>query len=231
MKKITNISVFLLFIVLLNISCNPQNIPDGSSTGTVKDKDGNIYHTVKIGTQTWMVENLITTKFNDGTSIPIEESKNWEILTSPAYSWYNNDAITYKNTYGALYNWYAINSSKLAPLGWHIPTQTEWTTLRDYVSVSNSKALASNTNWEASLITGAIGNDLSKNNSTGFSALPGGWRTSNLNFSGIGQMGWWWSATNAGGNWNYVFYMHTNIEAALIYTGSTQGMSVRCIKD
>jgi len=92
------------------------------ATGTVTDADGNIYNTVTIGTQTWMVENLKVTKYNDGTAIPlVTDNTAWSNLTTPGYCWYNNDAATNKNTYGGLYNFYTVNTGKLAPTGWHVP--------------------------------------------------------------------------------------------------------------
>ena len=114
---------------------NQQSFTTQQGTGgTVTDIDGNVYHTVTIGTQTWMVENLKTTKYNDGTAIPlVTDSTAWLNLTTPGYCWYNNDAATYKNTYGALYNWFTVNTSKLAPSGWHVPTDAEWTTLITYL--------------------------------------------------------------------------------------------------
>src|SRR5665647_1584626 len=94
----------------------------GLQAQTVKDIDGNVYHTVKIGTQVWMVENLKTTKYNDGTSIPnIIDGTTWSNLTTPGFCFYNNDAAN-KNIYGALYNWYTVNTGKLAPTGWHVST-------------------------------------------------------------------------------------------------------------
>ena len=88
-----------------------------SSNTTVTDADGNVYHTITIGTQTWTVENLRTTKYNDGTAIPnVTNTTSWRNLTTPGYCWYNNDSTTYKATYGALYNWYAVNTGKLAPV-------------------------------------------------------------------------------------------------------------------
>ena len=93
----------------------------------VKDTDGNVYHTVTIGTQVWMKENLKTTKYNDGTPIPlVAESKAWGNLSTPAYCWF-------KTKYGALYNWYTVNTGKLCPLGWHVPTDAEWTKLITYL--------------------------------------------------------------------------------------------------
>src|ERR1035437_6837240 len=182
MKKTSLLSTMLLISIML-VSCSKKDDPN-NTVNTVTDKDGNVYHTVTIGTQTWMAENLKTTQYNDGTSIPyVTDNTAWSILSTPAYCWYSNDAATYKNKYGALYNWYTVNTGKLAPTGWHVPTDAEWTTLTNYVtanlgtSLNVAKALAATTDWTIDTYdAGAIGNDLSKNNSTGFSALPGGYR-------------------------------------------------------
>ena len=99
------------------------------------DADGNSYKVVKIGDQTWMDENLKTTKFNDGTAIPYTKDNSvWSasvLASTPAYCWYSDD--TYQNAYGALYNWYAVNTGKLAPVGWHVATDDEWTILGNYL--------------------------------------------------------------------------------------------------
>jgi Fibrobacter succinogenes major domain (Fib_succ_major) len=88
----------------------------GCKTNSVKDIDGNVYKAVTIGTQVWMAGNLKTTKYNDGTAIPlVKEDKTWETLNTPAYCWYKNDAVINKNIYGALYNWYTVNTNKLCP--------------------------------------------------------------------------------------------------------------------
>jgi hypothetical protein len=97
------------------------------SSETVKDIDGNVYNTVIIGIQVWTKENLKTTKYNDGSPIPnVTDDTQWENLTTGAYSWHNNDAANYKNPYGGLYNWYAVETGKLCPTGWHVPTEDEW---------------------------------------------------------------------------------------------------------
>jgi uncharacterized protein (TIGR02145 family) len=140
-------------------------------TNTVTDIDGNIYHTVTIGTQVWMVENLKTTKYRNGDPIPNVTGNAWAALTTGAYCWYNNDAATYKATYGALYNWYAVADSRnIAPTGWHVPTDAEWTTLTTFLggeSVAGGKLKETGTNHWTSPNTGAT-------NETGFTALPGG---------------------------------------------------------
>ena len=197
-----------------------------SGGGTVTDVDGNVYHTVVIGTQEWMVENLKTTKYNDSTAIPnVTDGPTWSALTTPAYCWYTNDAATYKATYGALYNWYTVNTGKLAPTGWHVPTDAEWTTLTTYIggeTVAGGKLKATGT-W-SSPNTGAT-------NETGFSALPGGCRYPNGTFSLIGDYGNWWSATanDASSSWSRTMYSNgTNVYRA---NGSNAyGFSVRCVK-
>jgi uncharacterized protein (TIGR02145 family) len=104
------------------------------ATGTVSDVDGNTYQTIQIGTQIWMAENLKTTKYNDETSIPnVTDATEWLNLTTPGYCWYNNDAATYKTPYGAMYNWYAVNTGKLCPAGWHVPSEPEFYVLDDYL--------------------------------------------------------------------------------------------------
>jgi uncharacterized protein (TIGR02145 family) len=179
---------------------------------TVTDADGNIYTTVKIGNQVWTVENLRTTKYNDGAPIPlITGQSEWSACDDnkrPAYCWYRNDTGN-KTAYGALYNWYAVNTGKLAPKGWHVSTDAEWTELEDYLidngynwdttgdSRAAAKSMAAGTEWAWTSNTnpGAIGSDVSKNNRSGFSALPGGVRLVSGNFRNVGTTGRWWSAT------------------------------------
>ena len=118
-----------LFIILA-VGCEKE---DDSQNLTVTDVDGNVYHTLKIGSQVWMVENLKTTRYNDSTEITmIEDSTLWNHLTEPACCWMDND-LNNKEPYGGLYNWYAVNTGKLCPDGWHVPTNEEWTELIDYL--------------------------------------------------------------------------------------------------
>jgi len=103
-----------------------------SLPGSVADIDGNVYKTIQIGSQIWMDENLKVTKFNDGITIPlVTDNSSWGTLTTPGYTWFNNDVSTYKATMGAFYNWYAVNTSKLCPLGWHIPDSLEWSAIEN----------------------------------------------------------------------------------------------------
>jgi uncharacterized protein (TIGR02145 family) len=213
-------------------------------TGTVTDNDGNVYNTVTIGTQVWMVENLKTTHYNDGTSIPkVIDNTAWDGLTSGAYCWYNNDSATYCNTYGALYNWNTVKTGKLAPTGWHVPTDAEWTTLTDYLTnngygyggsgIDIAKSMAATSGWNANTTAGNIGNDPASNNSSGFTALPGGFRYYDGSYYGIGYYGIWWSSTesNTYDAWSRdIDYEHSVVRSSYgSYEGG--GFSVRCLRD
>ena len=201
-----------------------------SGTQTVTDIDGNIYHTVTIGTQVWMVENLKTTKYNDGTAIPnVTDNTAWLNLTTPGYCWYNNDAPTYKSTYGALYNWYSVNTGKLCPTGWHVPTDAEWTTLTTYLggeAVAGGKMKETGTiHWYESPVE--------TSNSSGFTAIPGGMRYYNDGiFKGIGITGIWWSSSENSSNsaWCRYFFYATNDVSKLV-DNKPDALSVRCLKN
>jgi len=206
----------------------------------VTDKDGNVYQTVTIGTQTWMASNLRVTHYRNGESITnLTVDADWAGATFGAWCDYSNLAAN-GTKYGHLYNWYAaIDSRNIAPVGWHVPTDAEWTTLVNYVSAnlgtsgSVAKALAAATNWAASTGAGAIGNDLTKNNSSGFSALPGGYRYSdNGTFRYVGSNGNWWSATegDTGNAWNRLMDYYYSLVYRYNYN-KTNGFSVRCLRD
>jgi uncharacterized protein (TIGR02145 family) len=196
---------------------------------TVTDIDGNVYHTITIGTQVWMVENLKTTKFNDGTSIQlVPDSVEWITLSTPGYCWYRDDHATYKDPYGAMYNWFAVNTGKLAPVGWHVPTDAEWTTLTTFlggVNVAGGKLKETGTTHWLSPNEGAT-------NETGFTAVPGGERFTNGSFYYMNDRGYWWSSTEydtfeAQGRGMTSFYQDVN--TGFFIKGL--GFSVRCIKD
>jgi hypothetical protein len=107
---------------------------------SVTDIDGNIYKTVRIGSQTWMAENLKTTLYNDGTKIPhVTDDSRWVTLETGAYRWYMNDENQYKGLYGALYNWYTVKGGKLCPVGWHVPGDEEWKKLEMELGMTQSE--------------------------------------------------------------------------------------------
>ncbi len=208
-----------------------------TTTSTVTDADGNVYNSITIGNQTWLVENLKTTKYNDGTAIPlITANATWVSTTSGAYCWYNN-SVEYKTKYGALYNGYAVRTGKLAPVGWRVATYDDWKTLETYVSVNSGvsvtvgKALSYNLDWNTSTAVGAIGNNLSLNNSTGFSALPGGYRDSYGVCDYLGYQGCWWTSTDSNSTASSVFYLNYD-KYTLGFNNYARnlGYSVRCVK-
>jgi len=193
------------------------------------DFDGNIYNSIRIGTQIWMAENLKTTKYNNGIEIPnVTDDAEWDALTIPAYCWYNNDASTYKSTYGALYNWYAVKTGSLCPTGWHVPSDAEWMVLQTYLggqAIAGGKMKEPGTIHWISPNTGAT-------NESGFLGLPGGTRINTGRFCCIGQQGVFWSSTEL--NLNFA-RQYTLVFDGTNFTsgGPTKiyGNSIRCLRD
>ena len=208
----------------------------GIQAQNVKDIDGNVYKTVTIGKQIWMAENLKTTKYNDGKAIPlVTDDKAWGALTTPAYCWYYNDASTNKNKYGALYNWYTVNTNKLCPKAWHVATDTEWTTLTTYLdgeSVAGSKLKETGTTHWESPNAGAT-------NKSGFTALPGGYRNHDGAFGEYGSYasnfrsnGCWWSSSEQSDFCAYYRRLYNSlIDVYRSPSDKHFGYSVRCLKD
>jgi uncharacterized protein (TIGR02145 family) len=197
-------------------------------TGVVTDSEGNIYNTVTIGSQLWMAKNLRVTKYSDGASIPIvTDQSTWNSTLLPGFCWYNNDE-TNKNTYGTLYNWYAVNASgkNICPAGWHVPSDGEWSTLTTFLNGENGAGgklkETGLTHWN-SPNTGAT-------NETGFTALGAGSRGST--FFGIGTDADFWTSTeyNGGSSWNR-FISSSNNNVHKLFSGKQNGFSIRCVKD
>jgi uncharacterized protein (TIGR02145 family) len=195
--------------------------------GTMSDNDGNTYKTIVIGTQTWMAENLKTTKYRNGDPIPTNLSNSaWQAATTGAYAIYNNNAAN-NTTYGKLYNWYAVADSRnLCPVGWHVPSDAEWTTLENFLggAVVAGGKLKSTSIWVAP--------NTSATNESGFSCLPGGLREFNGNFYRIGSDGYWWSSDASGTT--TAFYRILYYTDGYFYrdgTNKRMGYSVRCLKD
>ena len=230
-----SIHIFLVSAILSVIfwNCKKEsatNDPTNPST-TITDIDGNVYHTVTIGTQVWMVENLKTTKYRNGDPIPnVTAGASWVALTTGAYCWYNNDVATYKANYGALYNWYAVGDSRnIAPAGWHVPTDAEWTILTDYLGgtfISGGKLKESGILRWATPNTGAT-------NETNFTALPGGRRlNSDGIFYGAGGYSYWWSSSenDASRVWHRILYYY-GADTNRGHDLKQNGYSVRCVKN
>lgn len=213
------------------------------SQNTLSDIDGNVYQIVKIGTQTWMVENLKTTKLNDGTLIPlISENSAWSNLASPGYCYFNND-ISNNATFGVLYNWFTINTGKLAPTGWRVPSNDDWIILEKYLIANGynfdgtttgnkiAKSMAATSGWASHPTLGAIGNNSTENNLTGFAGFPGGYRNENGSFGNFEKVGYWWSSTKNSPNIALSRVLtHANSNLATLNANVQYGFSVRCIK-
>ena len=217
---------------------------------TVTDIDGNVYNTVQVGNQCWMRENLRTTRYADGTTIPMGSTYSY---TEP-YRYVPNNETGNVAMYGYLYNWAAVmhgasssvdNPSGIlgaCPTGWHVPSDAEWTQLIDYVSSQSqyvcgdesthiAKVLASTTGWNESEIPCAVGNNISANNATGFSALPAG-NTSTYGYGAFGSSADFWSATSLG--YDFAYGRNIGNVAAFVSRGSADkyyGFSVRCVRD
>ena len=222
-------------------------------TSTVKDYDGNTYNTVQIGNQCWMRENMCTKHYADGTVIPSGGSST--SITAPYYYDYSGSGIPLSKR-GYLYNWPAAmhgaassttNPSHvqgICPNGWHLPSDAEWTQLTNYVSSQSeytcggnsnyiAKALASETGWHVSSNNCGMGNDLSANNATDFSAVPAGY-CFGLSFGSAGNRAYFWSATQSAIYPNAAYYRYlyyNNVSVVRCDRGKNTGYSVRCLRD
>jgi len=212
----------ITFVILLT-TCSLLNAQ------TLRDIEGNVYGMITIGTQTWMTENLKTTKFNDGTQIPIvTDNTEWSNLTTAAYCWYNNKDTAYSKVFGALYNWHSVNTGKLCPSGWHVPTDFEWNTFLNYLGGAESAA--------GKLIAVESGHwfcaNIGMTNATDFSALPGGYRFADGNFGMINYQGNWWTSTaSSTGNAWYRSMFCEDFGVLRNEYNIKEGYSIRCVKD
>jgi uncharacterized protein (TIGR02145 family) len=241
-KYLIRLLLLFAFSSTLAIGCKKKvddiadiNFNQSITYGSISDQDGNVYKTVTIGNQTWMAENLKTSKYRNGEPIPnVVDNTEWGNLTTGASCTYDND-FKKLNSYGRLYNWYAVNDTRnIAPEGWHVATDAEWTILNSYlgggIAAGDKLRETGTSHWSVSS---------SENNESGFTALPGGFRN-NMTFAGIkaiyhysdiGLDGYWWSSTE------------TESAAAIIRTFAYDnslitlsfrkhyGCSVRCVKD
>jgi len=196
-------------------------------TGTVSDIDGNIYITIKIGNQWWMVENLTVTHYRNGDEIPnVTENTEWKSLLTGAYCNYNNNTDN-ALTYGKLYNWYAVDDNRqLAPEGWHVPSDTEWQMLINYLGGSSVGKMKETgiTHWN-NPNTGAT-------NESGFTALPGGYRNFNGDFNVLGDYACFWSSTeyDSSDAWSRELVNYYSIVSRHVYD-KLIGYSIRCVRN
>jgi uncharacterized protein (TIGR02145 family) len=235
MKKI-----ILLFTIVTLIYSNLE-------AQTVTDFDGNVYNTVEIGNQIWMKENLKTTHYRNGNAIlKVSSATTWYNLFNSggaAMCYYNNDSVANASVYGALYNWHAAHSgNNLCPANWHVPTDTDWTILTDYLYNNGyayqgsgfdiAKSLAATSGWTVSAAAGNVGNNQTTNDSSQFSALPGGVRSEYGTYTDLLSSAYWWTYTadDSFDAWN------RSMQYNSAYVGRNavkkeKGASVRCVCD
>ena len=213
-----------------------------TSVSQVTDIDGNTYKTVTIDSQVWTSENLNVSRYRNGDTIPqVQDSIEWANLKTGAWCYYNNDSANGK-IYGKLYNWYAVNDSRgLAPEGWHIPTDAEWTTLTDFLGgITKEHKLGDGTKyWYIENVGGKLkattlweSPNYGASNSSGFTAFPGGYRSINGSYGNISEYSSFWSASeyDSLNAWNRnLDCIHSDVLRLNYY--KKYGISVRCVRD
>jgi uncharacterized protein (TIGR02145 family) len=236
--------------LIANLQSQIDDIDSNNSSGSVTDQDGNTYDYLTYGNQVWTVDNAKMVTYRDGTPIPeVTDNDEWGDLTTGAWCYYNNDP-----TKPRLYNWYAVMgihdtdpntpNKEFAPEGWHVPTDAEWTTLEEYLIASGynydgtttgnkiAKAMASTTGWNSFTSTGAIGNDQSLNNSSGFNAIPEGFRGNDGSFFNEGTTAIFWSSTENDTDLAWIRSLDSVVSGLGRSNVSKQdGFSVRFVKD
>jgi uncharacterized protein (TIGR02145 family) len=224
----TGLSLILLTSLLSGCNKN-ETLNDPVTYGSVSDAEGNVYKTTTIGSQTWMAENLRSIKLTDGTVIPhVTDNNTWSNLTTPARSYYSNDSVNAKSIYGGLYNWYTVQTNKLCPTGWHIPSDAEFITLATSLGVDS---LAGGKLKDSNSINWFIPNT-NATNSTGFTALACGYRFYNGSYQNLGYSGNWWSSTEySATSARYFYLVYNQGNTGRNYIDKQYGFSVRCIRN
>ncbi len=224
--KFSGFILIPVLLLLLLSSCKKEN---ERPPGPVTDIEGNVYKTIKAGSQIWMAENLKSTLLNDSTTIAlVTDPEKWKSLSAPGYCYYNNDDQANSTTYGALYNGYAVSTGKLCPTGWHVPTAGDWQLLRelllDSLSAGGKLKEFGSYHW-MSPNTGAT-------NIIGFTALPSGIRYFDGSFTAIQFYTGFWSASESGKEDEWYLGLYYK-DASLVFSTvpKKDGLSVRCVKD
>jgi len=236
-------------IVVAKINLNSidsMRFKAGNAVTNVSDIDGNTYATITLGSQIWMKENLKTTQYKDGTPIVnLTDKTTWAGTTQAAYCLYENNSGN-KPTYGVLYNYYAVASGKVCPTGWHVPSDSDWSILINYLAGNGynyngstsgdatAKSLADNIGWGSNLTEGAVGNTdfTAYRNKTGYKGKPAGFRYVNGDFGLLGFAAYWWTSTpeNTNNAWCRGLYYSLSYTSRDSF-GKKSGASIRCIKD
>ena len=210
------------------VSCFPDILvcePQLKLVSFVEDIDNNIYRVVTIGDQTWMAENLRSTRLNDGTPIPLlADNTLWDKINYPAYCWYENDSTTYGSIYGALYNHYATETGNVCPSGWKVPSKEDWERLITFLGGNEKAGKKLRETGTAHWIE-----NTEATNESGFTALPGGIQWG-FQFDYIGEEGYWWSSTDQYGS-TFYFFAIDGYSSRISATEPYVGEYIRCIKE
>jgi uncharacterized protein (TIGR02145 family) len=217
MKKVYTSAFYILIAFAVLLSCSKDE-------NTTDEPDDN----VTIGRQVWMKKNLDVDHYRNGDPIPhVTDPTQWVSLTTGAWCYYENNTAN-GTTYGKLYNWYAVNDARgLAPAGYHVPTDDEWTILTTFLggeSVAGNKMKAT-TGWTAF-------SGITNTNSSGFTGLPGGYRYANGTFNDFGYDGYWWSSSEYGTTFAWTRVLdYEGSNAYRVGSFKLAGSSVRCLRD
>jgi uncharacterized protein (TIGR02145 family) len=232
------------------LSISATSIPQWrkEARGSMVDFDGNVYQTVVIGKQEWTVSNIRTTHYSNGDSIGlITAGPTWASLTSGAYCFHNNTIDgSERQKNGALYNWYAVSDARgLAPAGWRVPTDADWTALENYLIANGynydgtttgnkiAKSMAAGY-WNSWTVTVAVGNNLSANNKSGFSAFSCGYRQDGGAFAARSYNANWWTTSEYPSNSNTALQRYLSYSESIVtrsYPDKKHGLSVRLVRD
>jgi uncharacterized protein (TIGR02145 family) len=202
---------------------------------TVSDIDGNSYRLVTIGSQTWTKSNLNVSRYRNGDLIPqVQDPAAWAALTTGAWCYYENNTAN-DTVYSKLYNWYAVNDPRgLAPTGYHIPTDIEWSSLVNFLDPTTNGSI--NINVSGNKMKATTGwtpySGITNTNSSGFTGLPGGLRGMNGSFYNVGYGGYWWSSSEAGSASAWTRGLSSsNSYASRFFNYKKYGFSLRCVRD
>lgn len=221
--KLFTIAICLGILAVVGSACKKTKpSPIKTDPPTVTDVDGNVYTTIRIGSQLWTVENLKTSRYNDGTLI----GTSWAIASSGACGTYD-DNVANGDIYGKFYNWGAVNTGKLAPKGWHVPSRAEWEAL---VSASGGSSAAGGNIKSLSTLWAAP--NLGATNSSKFSALPSGYRTHSGLYALLGEAAYWWASSERNATQgDYIRVTSSLAGTATNGADKSFGYAVRCVKD
>jgi len=228
MSKKINTKIMKNLMLMLVFIASSLIIYSQETNETITDIDGNVYKTIKIGTQTWMLENLKTTKYNSGAPIQkLMDVEKWQFDISGAYAWYNDDESN-KDIYGALYNWAAVKKGNLAPKGWHIPSIEEWQVMIDFLGgekIAGGKLKDLGTDFWDSPNKGA-------DNSSGFKAVATGCKSKEGSYLLVGNRSLFWSSTSSNLlQAKSITLIFNSPKASVFATSKNYGCAIRCIKD